>query len=61
MQSEIMEGQGGEVQMDYGKTFWAHRFGALVDRFGIPWMISCDSEHSASPFARQPGAYRISV
>ena len=25
-----------------GKTFWAERFGMLVDRFGTPWMINCD-------------------
>jgi PhnB protein len=33
---------GGEVRMALEKTFWAERFGMLVDRFGIPWMISCD-------------------
>jgi hypothetical protein len=25
-----------------GETFWAARFGMLVDRFGIPWMINCE-------------------
>jgi PhnB protein len=24
------------------KTFWAERFGMLVDRFGIPWLINCE-------------------
>jgi PhnB protein len=24
------------------ETFWALRFGALVDRFGIPWTINCE-------------------
>src|SRR5690606_13624629 len=33
--------EGGEVRMAIGKTFWAERFGMLVDRFGIPWMINC--------------------
>jgi len=33
---------GGEVQMPLEKTFWAERFGACVDRYGIPWMISVD-------------------
>lgn len=33
---------GGEVQMPLQQTFWAARFGMLVDRFGIPWMINCD-------------------
>lgn len=32
---------GGAVQMPIQETFWALRFGMLVDRFGIPWMINC--------------------
>jgi PhnB protein len=24
------------------ETFWALRFGMLVDRFSIPWMINCE-------------------
>ena len=35
-------GKGGEVLMPLEKTFWAERFGMLVDRFGIPWMINCE-------------------
>lgn len=31
---------GGEVRMPLGKTFWSPRFGMLVDRFGIGWMVS---------------------
>ena len=31
-----------EVQMDLQETFWALRFGALVDQFGIPWLINCE-------------------
>jgi PhnB protein len=27
--------------MPLQQTFWATRFGMLVDRFGIPWMINC--------------------
>ncbi|HXT73068.1 MAG TPA: VOC family protein, partial [Candidatus Angelobacter sp.] len=27
--------------MPLQETFWATRFGMLVDRFGIPWMINC--------------------
>jgi PhnB protein len=34
--------EGGAVEMPLEKTFWAERFGACVDRFGIPWMISVD-------------------
>lgn len=32
----------GEVRMPFQQTFWAFRFGMLVDRFGIPWMIDCE-------------------
>ncbi len=34
--------EGGEVQMPIQETFWAARFGMLVDRFGIPWMVNCE-------------------
>ena len=33
---------GGQVQMPIQETFWAKRFGMVVDRFGIPWMINCE-------------------
>jgi PhnB protein len=35
---------GGRVVMPLEKTFWAARFGMLVDRFGIPWLVNCDSD-----------------
>jgi PhnB protein len=34
--------QDGKVQMPLQKTFWAARFGMVVDRFGIPWMVNCE-------------------
>ncbi|WP_250126418.1 VOC family protein [Chroococcidiopsis sp. CCMEE 29] len=34
--------ENGKVQMPLQQTFWAYRFGMLVDQFGIPWMINCD-------------------
>jgi PhnB protein len=34
--------ENGTVRMPLQKTFWAIRFGMLVDRFGIPWMINCE-------------------
>ena len=37
----------GRVVMPLEKTFWADRFGMVVDRFGIPWLINC--EGSAPP------------
>ena len=33
---------GGTVQFPLQKTFWSEAFGMLVDRFGIPWMVSCE-------------------
>ena len=33
--------EDGTVQMPIQGTFWAIRFGMLVDRFGIPWMVNC--------------------
>ena len=43
-----MEGQrwfdalavGGRIEMAWQETFWAHGFGKVVDRFGVPWMIN---------------------
>ena len=32
--------ENGTVQMPLQETFWALRFGTLVDRFGIPWMVN---------------------
>ena len=34
--------ENGKVQMPIQETFWAIRFGMLVDRFGIPWMVNCE-------------------
>jgi PhnB protein len=28
--------------MPLEKTFWAERFGMVVDRFGIPWSVNCE-------------------
>lgn len=30
------------LHMPLQETFWAVRFGMLVDQFGIPWMINCE-------------------
>jgi PhnB protein len=34
--------EGGTVEMPIQETFWAVRFGMLVDKFGIPWMVNCE-------------------
>ena len=33
---------GGKVEMPLQQTFWAHRYGITVDRFGVPWMVNCE-------------------
>ena len=33
---------GGTQTMPIQETFWARRFGMLVDRFGTPWMVNCE-------------------
>jgi PhnB protein len=38
---------GGRVVMPLEKTFWAARFGTVVDRFGIPWLINCEGSDQA--------------
>ena len=32
--------ENGKVIMPLQETFWAARFGMLVDQFGIPWMVN---------------------
>jgi PhnB protein len=27
--------------MPIAETFWAHRWGMLIDRYGKPWMVNC--------------------
>ena len=34
--------EDGTITMPLEKTFWAARFGMVVDRFGIPWLINCE-------------------
>ena len=33
-------GEGGQVQMPIGKTFFSPRFGMVADRFGVNWMVN---------------------
>jgi PhnB protein len=32
-------GDGGQVQVPIGKTFFSPRFGMVADRFGVSWMV----------------------
>lgn len=34
--------QGATVEMPLQQTFWARRFGMLIDQFGVPWMVNCE-------------------
>jgi PhnB protein len=36
--------ENGTVRMSIQKTFWASRFGMLVDQFGTPWTINCEEQ-----------------
>ncbi len=38
--------ESGTVQMPIQETFWAVRFGMVVDRYGTPWMVNCDKPNS---------------
>jgi PhnB protein len=31
---------GGQVSMPMQSSFWAERFGMLVDKFGTPWIVN---------------------
>lgn len=33
--------EGAAITFALQDTFWAKRFGMLVDKFGIPWMVNC--------------------
>jgi PhnB protein len=41
--------ENGKVAMPLQETFWAARFGVLVDRFGIPWSINCEKAVEPTP------------
>lgn len=31
------------IRMPIQKTFWAERFGMLIDQFGVNWSVNCDA------------------
>ena len=33
---------GGHAHMPIAETFFAHRFGMLKDKFGMPWLVLCE-------------------
>jgi PhnB protein len=34
--------EGGKVTMPLQDTFWGARFGMLIDKFGVSWMLNCE-------------------
>jgi hypothetical protein len=43
---------GGRVVYAMEKTFWSERFGMVIDRFGIPWMINCEARRHLGVWIR---------
>ncbi|CAM5303932.1 3-demethylubiquinone-9 3-methyltransferase OS=Afipia felis OX=1035 GN=BN961_00834 PE=4 SV=1 [Afipia felis] len=41
--------EGGKTIMPFDKTFWSPGFGALIDRFGVPWMVNVISPERRRP------------
>ena len=39
--------EGGTVTMPLEKQMWGDEFGALTDRFGVPWMVNIGTGGSA--------------
>ena len=35
---------GGTVTMPVAEQFWGARFGMLTDKFGISWLLNCDTK-----------------
>jgi PhnB protein len=36
--------EGGSVIMPLAKTFWSLRFGMVTDKFGVKWLINCQTD-----------------
>jgi len=39
---------GGRIDIPLQETFWASRFGAVTDRFGVSWSINCEKAAEAA-------------
>ena len=35
--------EGGKTDMPFQATYWSPGFGMCRDRFGIPWMVNCET------------------
>lgn len=38
--------EDGKIKMPLEKTFWGAYFGMFTDKFGIHWMVNCETEES---------------
>ena len=36
--------EGGAVTMPFQDTFWGAKFGMVIDKFGIEWMLNCEKK-----------------
>jgi len=36
--------EGGTVKMPLQDTFWGAKFGMFIDKFGIHWMMNCETK-----------------
>jgi PhnB protein len=43
----------GTIMVPLEKTFWADRFGVVVDRFGIQWLVNCEGSAQPSEAGRE--------
>ena len=50
--------EGGTVRMPIQETFWALRFGDVIDRYGTPWLINC-TRPDYMPGAKPADAKRV--
>src|SRR5262245_30133600 len=41
--------ENGVVRLPLQETFWALRFGMVVDQFGTPWMLQCNTPSPTYP------------
>ena len=55
---DALADKGVEV-MPMQQTFWSVRYGVVVDRFGIPWEVSCGQV--AARDTKAPAELRVSL
>jgi PhnB protein len=36
--------EGGKIDMPLSDMFWGAYFGSLTDKFGVQWMVNCESK-----------------